>query len=223
MRNKLYVSALGALMYLAIATQPDITHAVGVLCRCISKPGPAHWKAAKHLFCYHRGSVDHRLPYTPDPSSLQLFTTHSDADHIGNPDNRCSTSPHVMKMGTGAVSWISCLQSIVALSMTEAEFISAISAGQEIVWMCLLLGELGYLFNTPLSLRVDNQSAIQAVCDREHHGHMKHPYLRFFWLRDMVNLVSSLCGTSPPQTWPQTCSPRHLLASRLCPPCLNWV
>jgi hypothetical protein len=130
MRDKPYVSAVGALMYLAIATHPDIAHAVGVLCRFTSKPGPAHWKAAKHLFRYLRGSIDYRLTHTPDPSSPQLFTTYSDADHGGNPDNGRSTSAYVVTMGTGTVSWMSRLQSIVALLTTEVEFISAVSAGQ---------------------------------------------------------------------------------------------
>jgi hypothetical protein len=187
MRDKPYVSAVGALMYLAIATRPDIAHAVGVLCRFMSKPDPAHWKAAKYLFRYLRGSVDYRLTYAPDPSSSQLFTTYSDADHGGNPDNGRSTSAYVVKMGTGAVSWMSRLQSIVALSTTEAEFISAVSAGQEIVWMRSFLGELGYAFDAPSLLLVDNQSAIQVARNPEHHGRMKHLDLRFFWLRDMVN------------------------------------
>jgi hypothetical protein len=175
-------------MYLAIATRPEITHTVGVLCRFLSKPGPAHWKAAKHLFCYLRGSVNYRLTYAPDPSSLQLFTTYSDADHGGNLDNGRSTSAYVVKMGTGAVSWMSRLQSIVALSTTEAEFISAVSTGQEIVWMHLFLGELSYSFNTPSLLLVDNQSAVQVARNPEHHGHVKHLDLRFFWSRNMVNL-----------------------------------
>jgi hypothetical protein len=104
MRDKPYVSAVGALMYLAIATRPGVAHAVGVLCRFMSKLGPAHWKAAKHLFRYLRGSVDYRLTYAPGPSSSQLFTTYSDADHGGNPDNGRSTIAYVVKMGTGAVS-----------------------------------------------------------------------------------------------------------------------
>jgi hypothetical protein len=187
MRDKLYVSAVGALMYLAIATRPDIAHAVGVLCHFMSKPGPAHWKAAKHLFCYLCGSVDYRLTYMPDPSSSQLFTTYSNADHGGNPDNGRSMSAYVMKMGTGAISWMSRLQSIVVLSTTEAEFISAVSAGQEIVWMRLFLGKLGYSFKAPSLLLVDNQSAIQVARNPEHHGCMKHLHLRLFWLRDMVN------------------------------------
>jgi hypothetical protein len=132
MHDKPYVSAVGVLMYLAIATQPDIAHAVSVLWRFTSKPGPAHWKAAKHLFRYLRGSVDYRLTYAPDPSSSQLFTTYSDADHGGNLDNGRSTSAYVVKMDTGAVSRMSRLQSIVALSTTEAEFISAVSAGQDV-------------------------------------------------------------------------------------------
>jgi hypothetical protein len=188
MRDKPYVSAVGVLMYLAIATRPDIAHAVGVFCRFMSKPGPAHWKAAKHLFRYLRGSVDYRLRYAPGPSSLQLFTTYSNADHGGNPDNSRSMSAYIVKMGTGAVSWMSRLQSIVALSTTEAEFISAVSAGQEIVWMRSFLGELGYSFDGPSLLLVDNQSAIQVARNPEHHGRTKHLDLRFFWLRDMVNL-----------------------------------
>jgi hypothetical protein len=187
MRNKPYVSAVGALMYLAIATRPNIAHAVGVLCRFMSKPGPAHWKAAKHLFRYLSGSVNYRLTYAPDPRSSQLFTTFSDADHGGNPDNGRSTSAYVAKMGTGAVSWMLRLQYIVALSTTEAEFISAVSAGQVIVWMRLFLGELGYSFDAPLLLLVDNQSALQVAHDPEHHGCMKHLDSHFFWLRNMVN------------------------------------
>jgi hypothetical protein len=174
-------------MYLAIATHPDIAHAVGVLCRFTSKPGPAHWKAANHLFRYLRGSIDYRLTYAPDHSSSQLFTTYSDADHGGNPDNGRSTSAYVVKMGTGAVFWMLRLQSIVALSTTEAEFISAVSAGQEIVWMRSFLGELGYAFDAPSLLLVDKQSAIQVARNPEHHGRMQHLDLRFFWLRDMVN------------------------------------
>jgi hypothetical protein len=92
-----------------------------------------------------------------------------------------------VKMGTGAVSWMSRLQSIVALSTTEAEFISAVSAGQEIVWMRSFLGELGYSFDAPSLLLVDSQSVIQVARNPEHHGRMKHLDLRFFWLRDMVN------------------------------------
>jgi hypothetical protein len=187
MRNKPYVSAVGALMYLAITMRPNIAHTVGVLCRFMSKPGPAHWKAAKHLFCYLCGSVDYRLTYAPDPSLSQLFTTYSNADHGGNPDNGRFTSAYAVKMGTSTVSWMSRLQFIVALLTTEAEFILAVSAGQEIVWMRSFLGKLGYSIDALLFLLVNNQSAIQVARNPEHYWCMKHLDLRFFWLRNMVN------------------------------------
>jgi hypothetical protein len=117
------------------------------------------------------------------------FTTYSDADHGGDPDNGRSTSTYIVKMGAGAVSWMLCLQSIVVLSTTEAKFISVVSAGQEIVWMHSFLGELGCSFDAPSLLLVDNQSAIQVTRDPEHHGRMKHLDLRFFWLSDMVNSI----------------------------------
>lgn len=58
---------------------------------------------------------------------------YSDADHGGNSDNEKSTSAYVIKMRTGAVSWSSKLQSIVALSTTEAEYVSAVSAATEAI------------------------------------------------------------------------------------------
>jgi hypothetical protein len=116
MHNVPYLQAVGALMYLAVATRPDISYAVGVLA-CFSKnPGLQHGKAVKHLFRYLKGTMDLKLTYAPDPQCNDLFTTYSDADHGGNPDNGRSTGGYVVKMGTGAVSWSSRLQSIVALS-----------------------------------------------------------------------------------------------------------
>ncbi|KAI5116015.1 hypothetical protein M0805_009627 [Coniferiporia weirii] len=183
-----YSQLVSLLMYLAICTRPDIAYAVGVLGRFSSNPGQAHWRAAKHLLRYLKGMVDFKLSYAPDPSQSELFTAYCDVDHAGNWDNRRSTSGMVIKMGTGAVSWSSRLQSLVTLSTTEAEYISVIMAGQEIIWLCNLLTEFGYSFNHVSTLFVDNQSAIQIANNPEHHGRMKHLDLRFYWLRDQVEV-----------------------------------
>ena len=66
----------------------------------------------------------------------------------------------MVKIGSGVVSWSSKLQSIVALSTTEAEYIAAVSAGMEIRWMRNLLHEMGFCPTGPSVLRIDNQSAI---------------------------------------------------------------
>ena len=186
MRDTPYRQLIGALMYLAVATRPDIAYAVGVLARFSSNPGPAHWKAAKHLCRYLQGTKDHKLTYAPDPSSSELFTTYCDADHGGDSDSGRSTSGMVVKMGTGAISWASKLQSIVTLSTTEAEYVSAVQASQEILWLRNLFTEFGYTFSTPSTLYIDNQSALAVAKNSEHHGRIKHLDLRFYWLRDVV-------------------------------------
>jgi len=180
-----YLNAVGALMYLAVTTRPDIAFTVGTLARFSSKPGVGHWKAVKHLFRYLKGTLDLKLVYKPD-SSGEFFTSFSDADHGGCKSTGRSTSAYLIKVGTGAVSWRSKLQSIVALSTTESEYIAAVEAGKEILWMRNILEEFGYKLTSPSILRIDNQSAINVAKNPEHHGRMKHLDLRFYWLRDCV-------------------------------------
>ena len=187
MRCVPYLQAVGSLLYLATASRPDISYSVGVLARLSKNPGLQHWKAVKHLFCYLKGTLDHKLTYSPMPNSTELFTTFTDADHGGNPDNGRSTSGYVVKMGTGAISWCSRLQSIVALSTTEAEYVAATTAGQEILWLRNLFHELGYTLSMPSTLFIDNCSALSVAKNPEHHGCMKHLDLRFYWLRNAVD------------------------------------
>lgn len=185
MRKVPYANAVGKLLYLATATRPDIAFAVSTLCRLISNPGPAHWKVVQHLFRYLQGTKDMKLTYSPS-NSTELFTSYSDADHGGNPDNGKLTSAYVVCIGTGTVSWSSKLQTIVAQSTTEAEYVAAVDAGKEVVWMHNLLLEFGYKLPGPSVLHMDNQSAISVSKNPEHHGRMKQLDLCFFWLQDAV-------------------------------------
>ena len=130
--------------------------------------------------------MDYKLVYKPS-TSPEPFITYSDADHDGNfPDNGKSTGGYVVKIGSGTVSWSSKLQPLVALSTTEAEHISAVEVGKEILWMHQFMGELGYPITGSSLLRMGNQSAIAVSKNPEHHSKMKHLSLRLFWLRDAV-------------------------------------
>ena len=91
------------------------------------------------------------------------------------------------------------MQSLVAQSTTEAEYIAAVDAGREMVWMRHLLSEFGYSLPGPSVLHMDNQSAISVSKNPEHHGCMKHLDLQFYWLRDQVEagiLVPQFIGTN---------------------------
>ncbi|CCA76763.1 hypothetical protein PIIN_10750 [Serendipita indica DSM 11827] len=144
MRNVPYREALGKLIYLATATRPDISYAVGVLCWFSKNPGQAHWLALKRVLQYLRKTTNYKLTYGLKPDSDELFTTHSDADLGGNADNTRSTAGFVMSIGGGAVMWSSRLQRHTSLSSTESEYTTASATGCEMIWMRSFLNEIGY-------------------------------------------------------------------------------
>jgi len=157
------------------------------LCRFIANPGIKHWNAVKHLFRYLQGTKDARLVYRRDLFDPRgIFTAYCDADHASNVDNGCSTGGYALIIAGAAVSWSSRLQTITALSTTEAEYVSAVDTGKEVAWMQQLLDEFGFTLPGPSTLAMDNQSAISVAKNPEHHGRMKHLDLRFYWLRDTV-------------------------------------
>jgi len=44
-----YRELIGKLLYLAIATRPDIAYTIGVLCHFIKNPSLPHWHTAKRV------------------------------------------------------------------------------------------------------------------------------------------------------------------------------
>ena len=65
------------------------------------------------------------------------------------------------------------LQGIVTLSTTEAEYVAAVTAGQEVIWLRYLLTELGYKFTGPSTLFLDNNLAVHIAKNLEHHISVK--------------------------------------------------
>ncbi|XP_020245226.1 uncharacterized protein LOC109823362 [Asparagus officinalis] len=118
----LYKSLVGSLRYLTI-TRPDIVFAVGLGRRYMEEPRQEHFKVAKRILRYVRGSIDQGLFYTRCTDSRSVGYT--DSDYGGDLDERKSTSGYMFNIGSAAFSWSSKKQSIVALSSCEAEYIAA--------------------------------------------------------------------------------------------------
>ncbi|XP_059627997.1 secreted RxLR effector protein 161-like [Cornus florida] len=78
-----YLSAIGALMYLANYTRPDIAFAVNLLARYSSTPTRRHWNGVKHIMCYLRGMTDMGLFYSRQ-SKPQLIG-YVDAGYLFDP------------------------------------------------------------------------------------------------------------------------------------------
>ncbi|KAH9293251.1 hypothetical protein KI387_041546, partial [Taxus chinensis] len=66
------------------------------------------------------------------------------SDMAGDVDSRRSTTGYIYTVGGTAVSWISRLQKLVALSTTKVEYVAATEASKEMIWLQQLLEELGH-------------------------------------------------------------------------------
>lgn len=146
-----FQSLIGNLMYLT-ATRPDIIFVISLVSRFMEKLYSNHWETAKRILKYDKGIIDFGIFYEAcSPIKLVGYS-----DLGGSIDDSKSTSGYVFNLGSGAISWSSKKQPIVALSTTGAEYIAASSAGCQIMWLRGVLESLKFKQNGPTTLYCDN-------------------------------------------------------------------
>ncbi|KAK8674769.1 hypothetical protein V6N13_032872 [Hibiscus sabdariffa] len=138
--SKLYRSMIGSLLYLT-ASRPDIMFSVCLCARFQANPKESHLKAVKRIFRYLLDTPSLGLWY-PRDSTFDLHA-YSDADYGGFKIDRKSTSGTCQFLGNMLISWFSKKQNSVALSTTEAEYISAGSCCAQVLWMKQQLFDYG--------------------------------------------------------------------------------
>src|SRR5664279_323622 len=110
------VQAVGALLYIATTTRPDIAAAVSILCRRVSTPRKCDWTAVKQVIRYLKETINLKLKLKA-VDNLQLVG-YVDADWAGDKSDRKSTSGYLFKLGEAIISWLSKKQGSVALSLS---------------------------------------------------------------------------------------------------------
>jgi len=183
MKNVPYRAAVGSLMYLAIATRPDIAFAVSTVAQFSQDPGPEHWEAVKRIYRYLLGTKRLALTFRAGKQGLEGFT---DADGASQ-EHRHAISGYAYILDGGAVSWASKKQELVTLSTTEAEYVAATHAAKEGVWLCRLVEEVFRPLAHPTPLHSDSQSAIALTKDGSYHARTKHIDIRYHFIRFVVD------------------------------------
>ncbi|KAE8681319.1 hypothetical protein F3Y22_tig00111330pilonHSYRG00089 [Hibiscus syriacus] len=179
-----YSNAVGCLMYAMVCTRPDLAHAVSQVCKYMSKPGKQHWDAVKWIFRYLKGTVGHGIVFGSQRDN-PLVVGYVDSDYAGDLDNRRSTTGYVFTLGGGPICWKSTVQSVVALSTTEAEYMAAAEAAKEALCLTGLVKELG-VQQGGVQLLCDNQSAIHLAKNQVYRARTKHIDVRFHKIRELV-------------------------------------
>jgi hypothetical protein len=183
-----YLALVGALLFICCQTRPDVAYAVCTLSRFSANPGAAHWEALIGILRYLRHTSTIGISYSRAGS--RELSIYSDADWGMCPDTYKSTTGWAVVLCGGLVNWSSKLQSVVAQSTMEAEFVAMSMACREGYWTRSWLGELNGLLADkrmpPTPLFCDNQAAIAITLNPESHQMAKHIAIRYHYVRDQV-------------------------------------
>ena len=177
-----YRELIGALLFLARVTRPDICYAVTKLAQFNQCHSQEHWKAAKVILRYLATTPNLGLSYpTQNAMTLSIYT---DSDYAGDHNDRKSTSGFAAFLGQSLISWCSQKQEVISLSSTESEYIALGFGAREGVWLRALLTEMKYPQDTT-PVFVDNTSAIRLVENPEFHKRTKHIDVKYHYVREL--------------------------------------
>jgi hypothetical protein len=162
-----YQRLVGRLIYLS-HTRPDISFVVSVVSQFMHEPKSHHMDVVMRIIRYLKGCPGRGLLYTSH-GNLQV-ECYTDADWAGSLDDRRSTSGYCTFVGGNLVTWRSKKQNVVAKSTAEAEFRAMAQGVCEVVWLKILLMELGLFTEKPMLLYYDNKAAVDIAHNPVQHS-----------------------------------------------------
>ena len=184
MRKFPYREAVGALMWTATMTRPDIACAVRAVARFCENPGPAHKKAVMKILQYLLRTKEWRITYSEQGCGLCMEAC-TDSDFGACLDTRRSVSGAALMLAKGAISWPSRVQEVTASGTSEAEYVAL----SEVVKEVLFLRQVQE-FMEP-SMRVgavnvfeDNEGAIKLTTNKHASRRTKHINVKHHLVRD---------------------------------------
>ncbi|GJZ64593.1 retrovirus-related pol polyprotein from transposon TNT 1-94 [Tanacetum coccineum] len=131
-----YRGMIGSLLYLT-TSRPYIMFSVCLCARFQEAPKTSHLEAVKRIFRYIKGTTHLGLWYLKGTGIETVV--YADSDHAGDYVDRKSTSGICTFVGCCLTSWFSKKQTALAISTTEAKYVSAGKACQQALWMTTAL------------------------------------------------------------------------------------
>ena len=84
----------------------------------MKNPTELHLQVAKRVLRYLKGTTEYGIFY--NKGGDDELVAYTDSNHVGDLNDRKSTSGYVFLLSSGAVSWSSRKQLVISLSSTEA-------------------------------------------------------------------------------------------------------
>jgi len=197
-----YASVIGMLLYLAGHSRPDIAFAVHQCARYTFQPTHKHVNALKRIGRYLKGTRDKGIIMRP-LSNLQV-DCYPDADFAGLYNQEDSQDPHCVRSRTGyvillagcPVLWKSKLQTEIALSTMEAEYVALSQSCKDLFPLLDQIKELGDAVGLPVSeytnlhttIYEDNVGALtlSRLEPKRMTPRSKHYAIKYHWFREQL-------------------------------------
>ena len=204
-----YRTAIGELIYALIVARLEISFATTKLSQYSSNPALIHYTAVKQIFAYLNNTMDEGLIFwrssprddlpdttpprprsnyvdrllTPRLQPTELFA-YTDSDWGSDTTHRRSVSGMVILLSGAAVIYKTRYQKSIALSSTEAEFVSASETGKMILYLRSLLHDLGYPTSDPTALNIDNTGTTFMIGAQAPTRRTRHIDIQYFAILD---------------------------------------
>lgn len=187
--HKLFRRLIGRLMFMVIATRPDIAFAVNQLSQYLAGPRRIHLGAAKHVLRYIKGTIGYGLMFGSKGSKDNGLVAYADSAYANSAKSR-STTGFVFMINGAPIAWSSRKQSITAQSTTEAEYMAVSEAAKQAIWVRHFLHAIGkgsIYHDAPTTIYEDNRGAINIADNPINHPKTKHIAVRYHAIRDHIN------------------------------------
>jgi hypothetical protein len=131
-----------------------------------------------------KGTIEYGIILVRQKSYLSVIG-YVDVDYAGDLDDRRFTTGYVFTILGGPICWRSMIQSMVAMSTTEAEYMAVAEDANEALWLTGLVRKLG-IQQVGVPLYYDSQSAIYLAKNQVYHTRTTHIDVRFHKIRELV-------------------------------------
>ena len=209
-----YRRVIGKLNFLEKSSRPDLAYAVHQCARFSSDPREEHYDTVRYIARYLLDTKNERLIF--DPKMKDSLSVWVDADFSGNwnrenvdvdESTAKSRTGYVIMLAGCPIHWKSKLQSQVALSSCEAEYISLSQSMRDAIPIMNLIQEIQYFgfMEGPMKTEVkctvfeDNGGAVESakvpkIRPRTKHINLVYHHFRSFVKEGKVKIIQVRSG-----------------------------
>jgi len=151
-------------------------------------------EAGEHVLPYLRATWKEIIAYTRGSRRVNELWGWVDADWAGDTDTRRSRTGYILMMNGGPIFGKNCRQDNGSLSTSEAEFVAASQAAQEVVYLRETLRDFVYSQSTATDIFEDNLACIAMSENPLRQKFSRHIDIRRYFVRELVkaNIVKRM-------------------------------